>query len=840
MKDNQKNEKKIIPLRKPIIEFNRIISYIKKLLTKKYFVSKTLYEKYIVKNLIYDERNKLVSTFKEHLIMNDTSEFMKRYYTYQESIIRLNKYFDFYTNYSKLFPNYIPLLESKYIYKNIHKKQKIIDIQHNYPFRQKDYSKTRNNRSKIFSSDIYGSIAKNTENVNSIIFGIKKDEKNINSSSSKILNIINSIDKYELEPEHEYQHQNNNNENFRLFNKYNKDLKDKNIIINNYYYNNSSILTKQSTIPSMLTQQKKNNTNEKVFSIISSNILIGLKKTKKKIGIKNGINNSTTFKNLISYGLVNNIDDKSINIKKSKYFPEDTYSFGNSSKNNKSINYISNISNNNINNSNIFKKNIQNYTKCMPYTSRIYPSQNQKLIDAMNKLIGNFNNNNYKIHPNNNKSSINSPSRSINKKKINFLLTKRLFHNKTNCLSDRSSHCYEKINNIHKKKQFKFSTNKKLKKNSKNKRNNSDNNKSKNYIKIINKNIFYKKIKKYNIETGIQKKINSLCKKQKVKHPTSKFLNTHINTISLHSNNLNIQKPVVTKIKLDNSNIKTERENTHNKNLNEFIINQNIKIKHFLNEKIKKIRKTNSNIKYINNFKNLNKLNKNNKNIIKLFNDNDYFTNSFFKSKGNLTIRRNIKSNHKNNKKIKKNKIKQKLFINHEINKELLFHNKFYSTENSINYSSNNETIKKELNSDKRIKKAIKHINLYNQNDNNTFYDIDINKNFNLCDKKASAIKIKGIQIKNFNKILNVNKEKSKSNSSQKSRRLNITNNKFFFKIPKDINFSKKINVDKIKDNNKKINNLKQIINTKMKTTNYNNNIFFPKSLTERNNLNKF
>ena len=116
---------------------------------------------------------------------------------------------------------------------------------------------------------------------------------------------------------------------------------------------------------------------------------------------------------------------------------------------------------------------------------------------------------------------------------------------------------------------------------------------------------------------------------------------------------------------------------------------------------------------------------------------------------------------------------------------------------------------------------------------------LDINKNFNLYNKKAPAIKIKGIQIKNFNKILNVNKEKSKSNSSQKSRRLNITNNKFIFKIPKDINFSKKINKDKKKDNNKKINNLKQIINKKMNNKNYNNNIFFPKSLTERNNLNK-
>ena len=99
---------------------------------------------------------------------------------------------------------------------------------------------------------------------------------------------------------------------------------------------------------------------------------------------------------------------------------------------------------------------------------------------------------------------------------------------------------------------------------------------------------------------------------------------------------------------------------------------------------------------------------------------------------------------------------------------------------------------------------------------------------------------MKGIQIKNFDKILKVNNDKSKSNSSNKSRRLSTKNNKCFDKIPKD---SKKINIEKKNKgfNNIKIDKTKLKILKKMKIKN--NNISINgcgKSLTERNNLNKY
>ena len=115
----------------PLIEFNKIVSYIQKLLSKKYFVSRTTYQKTLIKNIIYDDKRRLVSVFKEQLIINDTSEYLKRYYRKKESFVRLKKYYHLYEEYSKLYPNYTPLVEAKYIYSNIHKKQKIIDLQQN-------------------------------------------------------------------------------------------------------------------------------------------------------------------------------------------------------------------------------------------------------------------------------------------------------------------------------------------------------------------------------------------------------------------------------------------------------------------------------------------------------------------------------------------------------------------------------------------------------------------------------------------------------------------------------------------------------------------------------------
>ena len=818
--------------KKPLIELNRIISYVGKLLRKKYFVSENMYNKMIIKNIIYDERNKLVSIFKENLIMNEPSEFLKRYYKCKDSKRKLAKYYEFYNKYSKLFPNYIPLYESKYIYKNIHKKQKIIDMQQNEESNDENSRhKKRNNESKsnkIFSSEIYESIVKNSENLNSAIFGIHTNEKNSreeNGSLNQIEKIVSSINKYELEFENEI---NNNNKNYKM--KFDKNLKDKNIIINNYYYNNSSVITKQSTIPSIIGQQQKNILNDKILSILNNNILIGLKKKRKRKNFHNNINNSITLKNLITYGLMNNNEERNTNTNKNKHILEETHSFLSSSRkskmrnttDNKSINFlynskIFNHNYSNINNSNILKNNIQRYNKgIMLYTKSVHSSQNKKLIEGLNKL-NHFNiNNKYLNSINISKSRINHSNKNMNNKrmkKINFSLINKVILNKTNCLSDRTSHFFERINNKKKlNNQYQNLGNVSLKKTPNNtSRNNSGNNKLKKYIKATNKNIKKSSRKKVNIiDSKLHKKLYGLNRNYKNKNLT----NTNLKYHHYNRSNILIQKSTNNKTKIDNCGFKTERENSKKKNFNEVNSKKTIEIKNYFLDKMKKIQHT-----YIKN-----KKRKKNSKSKKSNNEKDYTTKSYI-GKGRFIINNNIhKLDLKNNNLIDEYKVKKNLFANQENNGGHFLYNNFYSSENSANYSNNdnfNEHKRKLSSGDKAINSKI-YIDVNNRTDSN----ISLNNNFNY-NKKSSVIKVKGIQIKNFNKILSLNKESSKSNTSTKSYKLK---KKILLKIPKSINIEM-INKLKTKQSNK----------SRKKKNNKTNLLFsnFPKALTERENSKK-
>jgi hypothetical protein len=79
---------------------------------------------------MYNEQRHIVSVFKEYLIFDDFSEYLKRFYSRKESLDRLPRIFEFYDHYSKVFPNYVSIPESKYMFKNIERKQKLIDQRH--------------------------------------------------------------------------------------------------------------------------------------------------------------------------------------------------------------------------------------------------------------------------------------------------------------------------------------------------------------------------------------------------------------------------------------------------------------------------------------------------------------------------------------------------------------------------------------------------------------------------------------------------------------------------------------------------------------------------------------
>lgn len=91
-------------------------------LNKKYMTSKDFYNVKIVNDIIYNEPTHVVAIFKDFLIYDDLSEFLKRSYDTTEAISRLPKITEFYEKYSKVFPNYVNLPENKFMYKNIERK----------------------------------------------------------------------------------------------------------------------------------------------------------------------------------------------------------------------------------------------------------------------------------------------------------------------------------------------------------------------------------------------------------------------------------------------------------------------------------------------------------------------------------------------------------------------------------------------------------------------------------------------------------------------------------------------------------------------------------------------
>ncbi len=98
-------------------------------LCKKYITSKDSYDLKVINDIIYNESSHIVAVFKEFLIYDDVSEFLRRFYKTSEAMPRLTKVNDYYAKYSKVFPNYFLFKESKYMFKNIKRKQRWIDEQ---------------------------------------------------------------------------------------------------------------------------------------------------------------------------------------------------------------------------------------------------------------------------------------------------------------------------------------------------------------------------------------------------------------------------------------------------------------------------------------------------------------------------------------------------------------------------------------------------------------------------------------------------------------------------------------------------------------------------------------
>ena len=231
-------------------------------LYKKYSDFKYSYSLMCTNNLISNEKCEIVARFKDFLIFDDFTEFLHEFCPRQKLIPKLKYIFNFYTRYSRIYPNYIIIPENKFLYKNLRKKQKVIDENNALKLIKKNKSKTNKNHKislhkditiendeKIFfNKSIIDSI--NRLNISSNMNSIKKNSNN--SYSNTFNNLVSSI------PSEVKKSRNSNNipvNPYNLFFKQQKDNNNKfkeNIELKNdlYDHNENTLNTQSSSIRS--------------------------------------------------------------------------------------------------------------------------------------------------------------------------------------------------------------------------------------------------------------------------------------------------------------------------------------------------------------------------------------------------------------------------------------------------------------------------------------------------------------------------------------------------------------------------------------------------------------
>ena len=357
-----------------------------------------------IDNLICNDNCHLVTKFKDYLIYDDDSEFLNEFCHKNELKSRLKYIFNFYSTYIHIFPNYLVIPEKKYIYKNLRKKQKVID--------ENNDLKTK----KINTKESNGSNFSDKKN-NILNDFINKKDLIDNSEISNNNNITNSI---EL---------NKGNISSKSQINFTKGINLELSLNSNYFLterNNVKINLKRNIYK---INNDNNNKNTQYSSISNMNYNDESKNSKASI---------TEIINLLSSSVKSNINNTK-NIKENK----------NKDRNNKVVYKLTNINKNRIK---FFRLGNSEYIKKDFKTHKIktnFMKDEIGKISSFKKEEGNITKKNYLKNY---------------KQKMNFKLIDRnkIFHKQTiSCMEDVSKILKNKSQNKDKKGKFSTSKNKK-------------------------------------------------------------------------------------------------------------------------------------------------------------------------------------------------------------------------------------------------------------------------------------------------------------------------------------------------------------------------------------------
>ena len=563
----------------------------------KYFISfykntKNDYNIRMIEDILNNESTHLVAEFKDYLIMGDITEFLQKSYNIEESQKYLPKIYEYYNSCSVIFPNYVKLHESKYIYKNIRKKQKVIDNQQEQEEKQEKIKKGEikydENEDFLTTKTFYSILDQtNTSNIK-LFFGVK-DKIDINETPNNIVEKLKKAEKDAIKKKIQLIKNNS---------KLNLNIKENNNINNNITKkNNNKIFNKNKSIK----ERNKNSNNihylshvqkKNIYTKNNSNINIKMnlkEKKRSKIKINNYLTKENDSKRYIKSS--SSINDTEFDINKKKNYI--TF-YGNNLINSKKkdvkklIYENSNIKHNNIfmNSRNSSKKNIK-----QQFINSLLPTKK-----ILSRLFSNFNNSILAHNSFINKKLIKKNIRDDNKKVINQVsISPSTITIQANSFRKKHRYNINKNMNLKESKSTRNIINNKL----------NINNKSKEIInlknihqRINNNNINRNNFIDYNSNT-LPTSTNSKTKVQTSREKAKKIFYNNFNKNIKISNNfktivnntlsnskMNINKNNSNKINYKNmqkinstSNIKTQMNMNININMN-----NNSKSKIFLNE----------------------------------------------------------------------------------------------------------------------------------------------------------------------------------------------------------------------------------------------------------------
>ena len=215
---------------------------------KKYSTTKRKYNIYIINSIIFDQRIHKVAVFKNNLLWDESSEFLKRFYKIRESIERIPKISEYYEKYTLFPPVYFGLEGLIIIIMNKWTKRKknyLEYVEDHEEEREEKKKKVKNlNFEPLINPSLFDNItaSKSIVSKNTLDLSKFENETNKNIINTNKNNINNNINNFIKAIGNDIKDKNQDNINSLSFSEIIDDLSSQySIIINNEINNNNII-----------------------------------------------------------------------------------------------------------------------------------------------------------------------------------------------------------------------------------------------------------------------------------------------------------------------------------------------------------------------------------------------------------------------------------------------------------------------------------------------------------------------------------------------------------------------------------------------------------------------